>query len=152
MSPLPLPVFSVSRQSDTHWFPFLQWQLEELLFDLGTRYECINTFFQGGAILHLRILEYSSYISDFMIMLGFWLFIYLLNIWPKPWKSSCDRNLSTLSQWPWEVSDNYHPHRYQHDGSEILQDDILLEVTDGINAAECVLYIEVRSKFPPWFI
>ncbi|XP_007465709.1 PREDICTED: FRAS1-related extracellular matrix protein 1 [Lipotes vexillifer] len=33
--------------------------------------------------------------------------------------------------------------RYQHDGSEILQDDILLEVTDGINAAECVLYIEV---------
>ncbi|XP_037347730.1 FRAS1-related extracellular matrix protein 1 isoform X2 [Talpa occidentalis] len=33
--------------------------------------------------------------------------------------------------------------RYQHDGSEELQDDILLEVTDGTNSAECVLHIEV---------
>nr|XP_006208344.2 LOW QUALITY PROTEIN: FRAS1-related extracellular matrix protein 1 [Vicugna pacos] len=33
--------------------------------------------------------------------------------------------------------------RYQHDGSEVLQDDMLLEVTDGTNPAECVLYVEV---------
>ncbi|KAF6124411.1 FRAS1 related extracellular matrix 1 [Phyllostomus discolor] len=33
--------------------------------------------------------------------------------------------------------------RYQHDGSEILQDDILLEVTDGTNSGEFVLHIEV---------
>ncbi|XP_036917837.1 FRAS1-related extracellular matrix protein 1 isoform X2 [Sturnira hondurensis] len=33
--------------------------------------------------------------------------------------------------------------RYQHDGSEIFQDDILLEVTDGTNAGEFVLHIEV---------
>ncbi|XP_036917838.1 FRAS1-related extracellular matrix protein 1 isoform X3 [Sturnira hondurensis] len=32
--------------------------------------------------------------------------------------------------------------RYQHDGSEIFQDDILLEVTDGTNAGEFVLHIE----------
>ncbi|XP_058157866.1 FRAS1-related extracellular matrix protein 1 [Dasypus novemcinctus] len=33
--------------------------------------------------------------------------------------------------------------RYQHDGSEALQDDILLEVTDGTNSVEFVLHIEV---------
>ncbi|XP_053512286.1 FRAS1-related extracellular matrix protein 1 isoform X6 [Artibeus jamaicensis] len=33
--------------------------------------------------------------------------------------------------------------RYQHDGSEIFQDDILLEVTDGTNSGEFVLHIEV---------
>ncbi|XP_072697497.1 FRAS1-related extracellular matrix protein 1 isoform X1 [Canis lupus baileyi] len=33
--------------------------------------------------------------------------------------------------------------RYQHDGSEILQDDIFLEVTDGTNSAEFILHIEV---------
>ncbi|XP_006864569.1 PREDICTED: FRAS1-related extracellular matrix protein 1 [Chrysochloris asiatica] len=33
--------------------------------------------------------------------------------------------------------------RYQHDGSEILQDDIYLEVTDGTNSAEFVLHIKV---------
>ncbi|KAM6183307.1 FRAS1-related extracellular matrix protein 1 isoform 2-T2 [Erethizon dorsatum] len=33
--------------------------------------------------------------------------------------------------------------RYQHDGSEILQDDICLEVTDGTNWAEFVLHVEV---------
>nr|XP_023401132.1 FRAS1-related extracellular matrix protein 1 [Loxodonta africana] len=33
--------------------------------------------------------------------------------------------------------------RYQHDGSEVLQDDILLEVTDGTNSAEFVLHIKV---------
>ncbi|XP_040818755.1 FRAS1-related extracellular matrix protein 1 isoform X1 [Ochotona curzoniae] len=33
--------------------------------------------------------------------------------------------------------------RYQHDGSEVLRDDILLEVTDGTNSVEFVLYIEV---------
>ncbi|KAM5260469.1 FRAS1-related extracellular matrix protein 1 isoform 2-T9 [Hipposideros larvatus] len=33
--------------------------------------------------------------------------------------------------------------RYQHDGSEILQDDILFEVTDGTNSVEFVLHIEV---------
>ncbi|XP_054375834.2 FRAS1-related extracellular matrix protein 1 isoform X8 [Pongo abelii] len=33
--------------------------------------------------------------------------------------------------------------RYQHDGSEVLQDDILLEVTDGTNSAEFVLHVEV---------
>ncbi|XP_036116823.1 FRAS1-related extracellular matrix protein 1 [Molossus molossus] len=33
--------------------------------------------------------------------------------------------------------------RYQHDGSEILQDDMLLEVTDGTNSVEFVLHIEV---------
>ncbi|XP_066113376.1 FRAS1-related extracellular matrix protein 1 isoform X2 [Saccopteryx bilineata] len=33
--------------------------------------------------------------------------------------------------------------RYQHDGSEILQDDILLEVTDGTNSVEFILHVEV---------
>ncbi|KAK2495096.1 hypothetical protein MC885_000941 [Smutsia gigantea] len=33
--------------------------------------------------------------------------------------------------------------RYQHDGSEILQDDILLEVTDGTNSAAFTLHVEV---------
>ncbi|XP_042548895.1 FRAS1-related extracellular matrix protein 1 isoform X1 [Dipodomys spectabilis] len=33
--------------------------------------------------------------------------------------------------------------RYQHDGSEVLQDDICLEVTDGKNSAEFVLHVEV---------
>ncbi|XP_032163780.1 FRAS1-related extracellular matrix protein 1 isoform X2 [Mustela erminea] len=33
--------------------------------------------------------------------------------------------------------------RYQHDGSERLQDDIFLEVTDGMNSAEFVLHVEV---------
>ncbi|KAM5299128.1 FRAS1-related extracellular matrix protein 1 [Ctenodactylus gundi] len=33
--------------------------------------------------------------------------------------------------------------RYQHDGSEVLQDDISLEVTDGTNSAEFVLHVEV---------
>ncbi|XP_005581754.3 FRAS1-related extracellular matrix protein 1 isoform X1 [Macaca fascicularis] len=33
--------------------------------------------------------------------------------------------------------------RYQHDGSEVLQDDILLEVTDGTNSAEFVLHVKV---------
>ncbi|XP_013371842.1 PREDICTED: FRAS1-related extracellular matrix protein 1 isoform X2 [Chinchilla lanigera] len=33
--------------------------------------------------------------------------------------------------------------RYQHDGSEILQDDICLQVTDGTNWAEFVLHVEV---------
>lgn len=33
--------------------------------------------------------------------------------------------------------------RYQHDGSEVLQDEIFLEVTDGTNSAGFVLYIEV---------
>ncbi|ELK06997.1 FRAS1-related extracellular matrix protein 1 [Pteropus alecto] len=33
--------------------------------------------------------------------------------------------------------------RYQHDGSETLQDDILCEVTDGTNSVEFVLHIEV---------
>nr|XP_051701478.1 FRAS1-related extracellular matrix protein 1 isoform X2 [Oryctolagus cuniculus] len=33
--------------------------------------------------------------------------------------------------------------RYQHDGSEVLQDDIVLEVTDGTNSAEFVLHVEV---------
>nr|XP_044612741.1 FRAS1-related extracellular matrix protein 1 isoform X4 [Equus asinus] len=33
--------------------------------------------------------------------------------------------------------------RYQHDGSEVLQDDIHLEVTDGTNSAEFVLHVEV---------
>uniref|UniRef100_A0A8C0WGN4 FRAS1-related extracellular matrix protein 1 n=1 Tax=Castor canadensis TaxID=51338 RepID=A0A8C0WGN4_CASCN len=33
--------------------------------------------------------------------------------------------------------------RYQHDGSEVLQDDIRLEVTDGTNSAEFVLHVEV---------
>lgn len=33
--------------------------------------------------------------------------------------------------------------RYQHDGSETLQDDILYEVTDGTNSVEFVLHIEV---------
>ncbi|XP_027963091.1 FRAS1-related extracellular matrix protein 1 isoform X2 [Eumetopias jubatus] len=33
--------------------------------------------------------------------------------------------------------------RYQHDGSERLQDDIFLEVTDGTNSAEFVLHVEV---------
>nr|XP_045009957.1 FRAS1-related extracellular matrix protein 1 isoform X4 [Jaculus jaculus] len=33
--------------------------------------------------------------------------------------------------------------RYQHDGSEVLQDDICLEVTDGTNSAEFVLHVEV---------
>nr|XP_012625103.1 FRAS1-related extracellular matrix protein 1 isoform X3 [Microcebus murinus] len=33
--------------------------------------------------------------------------------------------------------------RYRHDGSEVLQDDILLEVTDGTNSAEFVLHVEV---------
>ncbi|XP_069889249.1 FRAS1-related extracellular matrix protein 1 isoform X1 [Dipodomys merriami] len=33
--------------------------------------------------------------------------------------------------------------RYQHDGSEVLQDDICLEVTDGKNSAEFVLHVEI---------
>ncbi|XP_060221768.1 FRAS1-related extracellular matrix protein 1 isoform X2 [Meriones unguiculatus] len=33
--------------------------------------------------------------------------------------------------------------RYQHDGSEVLQDELFLEVTDGTNSAEFVLHIEV---------
>ncbi|XP_014647889.1 PREDICTED: FRAS1-related extracellular matrix protein 1 isoform X2 [Ceratotherium simum simum] len=33
--------------------------------------------------------------------------------------------------------------RYQHDGSEVLQDDIHLEVTDGMNSAEFVLHVEI---------
>ncbi|XP_007954416.1 FRAS1-related extracellular matrix protein 1 [Orycteropus afer afer] len=33
--------------------------------------------------------------------------------------------------------------RYQHDGSEIFQDDVLLEVTDGTNSVEFVLHIQV---------
>nr|XP_060465717.1 FRAS1-related extracellular matrix protein 1 isoform X3 [Panthera onca] len=33
--------------------------------------------------------------------------------------------------------------RYRHDGSEILQDDIFLEVTDGTNSADFVLRVEV---------
>ncbi|XP_076790834.1 FRAS1-related extracellular matrix protein 1 isoform X2 [Arvicanthis niloticus] len=33
--------------------------------------------------------------------------------------------------------------RYQHDGSEVLQDEIYLEVTDGTNSAEFVLHVEV---------
>ncbi|XP_032736459.1 FRAS1-related extracellular matrix protein 1 [Lontra canadensis] len=33
--------------------------------------------------------------------------------------------------------------RYQHDGSERLQDDIFLEVTDGTSSAEFVLHVEV---------
>ncbi|XP_013821355.2 PREDICTED: FRAS1-related extracellular matrix protein 1 isoform X1 [Capra hircus] len=33
--------------------------------------------------------------------------------------------------------------RYQHDGSEEFQDDILLQVTDGTNTAEYVLHVEV---------
>ncbi|XP_060055572.1 FRAS1-related extracellular matrix protein 1 isoform X2 [Erinaceus europaeus] len=33
--------------------------------------------------------------------------------------------------------------RYQHDGAEELQDDIVLEVTDGINSARCGLRVEV---------
>uniref|UniRef100_A0A8C9Q3I3 FRAS1-related extracellular matrix protein 1 n=1 Tax=Spermophilus dauricus TaxID=99837 RepID=A0A8C9Q3I3_SPEDA len=33
--------------------------------------------------------------------------------------------------------------RYRHDGSEVLQDDICLEVTDGTNSAEFVLHVEV---------
>ncbi|XP_032979789.1 FRAS1-related extracellular matrix protein 1 isoform X4 [Rhinolophus ferrumequinum] len=33
--------------------------------------------------------------------------------------------------------------RYQHDGSEILQDDIFFEVTDGTNSIEFVLHVEV---------
>ncbi|XP_066224294.1 FRAS1-related extracellular matrix protein 1 isoform X2 [Saccopteryx leptura] len=33
--------------------------------------------------------------------------------------------------------------RYQHDGSEVLQDDILLEVTDGTNSVEFILHVEV---------
>uniref|UniRef100_H0X5Q1 FRAS1-related extracellular matrix protein 1 n=1 Tax=Otolemur garnettii TaxID=30611 RepID=H0X5Q1_OTOGA len=33
--------------------------------------------------------------------------------------------------------------RYQHDGSEVLQDEIPLEVTDGTNSAEFVLHVEV---------
>ncbi|XP_055973252.1 FRAS1-related extracellular matrix protein 1 isoform X1 [Sorex fumeus] len=33
--------------------------------------------------------------------------------------------------------------RYKHDGSEEFQDDLLLEVTDGTNKAECVVHIEV---------
>ncbi|XP_077653460.1 FRAS1-related extracellular matrix protein 1 [Urocitellus parryii] len=35
--------------------------------------------------------------------------------------------------------------RYQHDGSEVLQDDIRLEVTDGTNSAEFVLHVEVTD-------
>ncbi|CAH6790495.1 Frem1 [Phodopus roborovskii] len=33
--------------------------------------------------------------------------------------------------------------RYHHDGSEVVQDEIFLEVTDGTNSAEFVLHIEV---------
>ncbi|XP_033613538.1 FRAS1-related extracellular matrix protein 1 [Fukomys damarensis] len=33
--------------------------------------------------------------------------------------------------------------RYRHDGSEVLQDDIYLQVTDGTNWAEFVLHVEV---------
>lgn len=33
--------------------------------------------------------------------------------------------------------------RYQHDGSEVLQDEVFLEVTDGTNSAEFSLHIEV---------
>ncbi|XP_073084588.1 FRAS1-related extracellular matrix protein 1 isoform X3 [Manis javanica] len=33
--------------------------------------------------------------------------------------------------------------RYQHDGSEVLQDDMLLEVTDGTNSAAFTLHVEV---------
>ncbi|XP_006881415.1 PREDICTED: FRAS1-related extracellular matrix protein 1 [Elephantulus edwardii] len=33
--------------------------------------------------------------------------------------------------------------RYQHDGSETLQDDIFLEVTDGTNPADCILPVQV---------
>ncbi|XP_077004270.1 FRAS1-related extracellular matrix protein 1 isoform X3 [Tamandua tetradactyla] len=33
--------------------------------------------------------------------------------------------------------------RYQHDGSEVFQDDIFLEVSDGINSAQFVLHVEV---------
>ncbi|XP_012925197.1 FRAS1-related extracellular matrix protein 1 isoform X2 [Heterocephalus glaber] len=33
--------------------------------------------------------------------------------------------------------------RYQHDGSEVLKDDICLQVTDGTNWAEFVLHVEV---------
>ncbi|ERE83931.1 FRAS1-related extracellular matrix protein 1 [Cricetulus griseus] len=33
--------------------------------------------------------------------------------------------------------------RYQHDGSEVFQDEVFLEVTDGTNSAEFVLHIEV---------
>ncbi|XP_042127293.2 FRAS1-related extracellular matrix protein 1 isoform X2 [Peromyscus maniculatus bairdii] len=33
--------------------------------------------------------------------------------------------------------------RYHHDGSEVFQDEIFLEVTDGTNSAEFVLHIEV---------
>lgn len=48
-----------------------------------------------------------------------------------------------------KISDGYYPHRYQHDGSEVLRDDILLEVTDGTNSVEFVLYIEV-GKVSSW--
>ncbi|KAM6170101.1 FRAS1-related extracellular matrix protein 1 [Rhynchocyon petersi] len=43
--------------------------------------------------------------------------------------------------------------RYQHDGSEILQDDILLEVTDGTNSVGFVLYVKVVpvNDEPPIF-
>uniref|UniRef100_A0A8C6HUT0 FRAS1-related extracellular matrix protein 1 n=1 Tax=Mus spicilegus TaxID=10103 RepID=A0A8C6HUT0_MUSSI len=41
------------------------------------------------------------------------------------------RDLNTLKVW------------YQHDGSEVLQDEIFLEVTDGTNSAAFVLHIEV---------
>ncbi|XP_051012633.1 FRAS1-related extracellular matrix protein 1 [Acomys russatus] len=33
--------------------------------------------------------------------------------------------------------------RYQHDGSEVLRDEIFLEVTDGTNSAEFVVHVEV---------
>ena len=43
----------------------------------------------------------------------------------------------------------YHPCRYRHDGTEVFQDEIFLEVTDGTNSAEFVLHVEVGRKFPP---
>ncbi|XP_004677729.1 PREDICTED: FRAS1-related extracellular matrix protein 1 [Condylura cristata] len=50
--------------------------------------------------------------------------------------------LNTGDMFPWGELHTLKV-RYQHDGSEELQDDIFLEVTDGTNSAECVLHIEV---------
>ncbi|XP_023571612.1 FRAS1-related extracellular matrix protein 1 isoform X2 [Octodon degus] len=50
--------------------------------------------------------------------------------------------LSTGDTFSWEDLHSLKV-RYQHDGSEILQDDICLAVTDGANWAEFVLHVEV---------
>lgn len=46
-----------------------------------------------------------------------------------------------------EMSSEFYPCRYLHDGSEVLLDCILLAATDGINSFEFNLQVQVSVRF-----